>query len=88
MKHFTNRELSMIAQEMIITMRSYGDVELDEYADQYNDRLYDIYAHGVYHDDDTQLQEELHDDYVELILTIHRTLDDYRRSRTRCVRYC
>lgn len=77
MKHFTNTELSLIAQEMITCMREYHDEELDEYAEQYAQRLGDIRIHSMNHEDDAEVQAELHDDYIELIITIRKELAEY-----------
>ncbi len=79
MKHLTNTELSLLAQEMIIAMREYHDEELDEYAEQYAQRLGDIRIHSFRHEDDAQVQAELHDDYIELIITIRKALADYHK---------
>lgn len=77
MKRFTNTELSLIAQEMIICMREYHDEELDEYAEQYAQRLMDIRIHSMNYEYDEQVQAELHDDYIELINAIRKELADY-----------
>lgn len=77
MKHLTNTELSLLAQEMITCMRDKHDDELSEYADQYAERLGDIRIHGMNYENDAQVQEELHDDYIELIIDIRKALANY-----------
>lgn len=77
MKNLTNTELSLLAQEMITCMRDKHDDELSEYADQYAERLGDIRIHSMQHEDDAQVQAELHDDYIELMIDIRKALASY-----------
>lgn len=80
MKNLTNEELSMIVKDLTWYMRMFHDVEMDEYADQYWSRMCDISMHGLFYEHDARIQEEVRDDYIELIRTIHKTIDDYSRS--------
>lgn len=77
MKHFTNTELNEIVTDMIQYMTMYDDKDLEMYARQYSKRRDDIQVHSAYYMDDPQIQEEIHDDYIELIRTIRKTLDAY-----------